>query len=65
VVDKIVPALLQPYLLENHHLTNSPSIGIAVSPEHGHDIKTLLKHADEAMYQAKNSPHSYHAFYLS
>lgn len=64
VVDKIVPALLQPYLLENYHLTNSPSIGIAVSPEHGHDIKTLLKHADEAMYQAKSSSHSYYAFYV-
>ena len=29
------------------------SIGIAVSPEHGRDLGTLLRHADIAMYQAK------------
>ncbi len=63
VVDKIIPALLQPYLLEGHCITNTASIGIAVSPEHGHDMKSLLKHADAAMYQAKNSPNSDYAFY--
>ncbi|HHO69005.1 MAG TPA: diguanylate cyclase, partial [Gammaproteobacteria bacterium] len=29
------------------------SIGIALYPDHGHEPATLLKHADEAMYQAK------------
>ncbi len=65
VMDKIIPVLLRPYELEGEYITNSPSIGIAVSPEHGHDMKTLLKHADEAMYRAKNSPDSHYAFYSS
>jgi len=31
------------------------SIGIALYPEHGVEEKTLLKHADEAMYFAKRN----------
>jgi diguanylate cyclase (GGDEF)-like protein len=33
------------------HVT--PSIGIALHPEHGADLSTLLRHADAAMYDAK------------
>ncbi len=31
------------------------SIGIATAPEHGRDVKTLVKAADEALYQAKET----------
>ena len=41
--------------LEGHDVSISTSIGIAVFPKDGIDADTLLKHADLAMYQAKNA----------
>jgi GGDEF domain-containing protein len=45
----------------NHPITHGglefhsrPSIGLAVFPDDGADVATLLKHADTAMYQAKS-----------
>ena len=37
----------------NHSVT--VSIGISLYPKNGHDPETLLKAADQAMYEAKNS----------
>jgi diguanylate cyclase (GGDEF)-like protein len=36
-----------------HHRMISASIGVAALPEHGTDMKTLLRAADEALYEAK------------
>lgn len=53
VADKIVKRLSQPYLLDQHQLHSSSSIGISLFPEHGSDVDTLMRHADIAMYHAK------------
>ena len=53
VAKKISHALCQPIDLGNHGLTVSTSIGVAVYPEHGSEEEALLKHADAAMYHAK------------
>ncbi|WP_339526447.1 sensor domain-containing protein [Pseudomonas sp. EA_35y_Pfl2_R111] len=55
VAEKIIAALSAPYLLEGHTLTSTPSLGIAVHPEHGQSELQLVRHADEAMYVAKRS----------
>jgi diguanylate cyclase (GGDEF)-like protein/PAS domain S-box-containing protein len=55
VAKKICHALCQPIDLGKHGLTVTTSIGIAVYPEHGSEEEALLKHADAAMYHAKES----------
>ncbi|MDP4030605.1 MAG: diguanylate cyclase [Gallionella sp.] len=53
VAEKIRAALNRPFELMPHKLAISCSIGIALYPEHGNDGIELSKHADIAMYQAK------------
>lgn len=53
VAEKIRAALNRPFELMPHKLAISCSIGIALYPEHGNDGVELSKHADIAMYQAK------------
>lgn len=55
VGEKIRHSLNQPFVISDKRLEISSSIGVAVYPEHGNDEKTLLKHADIAMYYAKES----------
>ncbi len=59
IARKIFSALEQPVDLEALSLTASASLGIARYPEHGQDASTLLRHADIAMYQAKQSRSGY------
>lgn len=53
--DKIRAALHQPFMIEERNLQISASIGIAIFPDHGGEIGELLRHADHAMYQAKEA----------
>lgn len=53
VACKILEALRAPFQLKNHELVISASIGISLSPMDGDDVATLIKHADLAMYRAK------------
>ncbi len=53
--EKILQGLLQPFVLEQHTLQISASIGMAIYPDDGADAAILMKHADIAMYQVKES----------
>jgi diguanylate cyclase (GGDEF)-like protein len=53
VADKIRLAVNEPSSIEGHSIAVSASIGIARYPEDGSDMLELSKHADQAMYRAK------------
>ncbi len=53
VAKKILDALRLPFVIEQHQLQISCSIGVAIYPEHGSNEITLSDNADAAMYYAK------------
>lgn len=44
----------QPYKLSNYTVHSTPSMGISIYPDNGDTVTSLLKHADTAMYYAKD-----------
>jgi diguanylate cyclase (GGDEF)-like protein/PAS domain S-box-containing protein len=55
VAEKLMTALNQPYPLEGQPVVSTPSIGISIYPDDGNQMDDLMKHADAAMYKAKQS----------
>jgi diguanylate cyclase (GGDEF)-like protein/PAS domain S-box-containing protein len=53
--DMLRALLAQPMFLDNQRLQITPSIGIALIPDHGSTSADLLKRADIALYRAKDS----------
>jgi diguanylate cyclase (GGDEF)-like protein len=53
VASRILASLQKPIVVEGHEITATVSIGIAVYPDDGEDVETLVKHADRALYHAK------------
>ncbi len=53
VAERITEVLREPFLLHDHRVVISPSIGIAIFPDHGKSAEDLIKKSDTAMYRAK------------
>ncbi|WP_254458090.1 bifunctional diguanylate cyclase/phosphodiesterase [Xanthomonas sacchari] len=53
VAERLLLALAEPLVVGQVTLHPSASIGVAMFPDDGHDIETLLRHADLAMFRAK------------
>jgi diguanylate cyclase (GGDEF)-like protein/PAS domain S-box-containing protein len=53
--DKILEMIRSPHRVDEHDLHVTASIGIVTYPDDGTDAETLMKHADFAMYHAKDS----------
>jgi len=49
----IIQGFAQPLKIQGHALVLTPSLGIAMAPNHGITPEVLLRHADAAMYAAK------------
>ncbi len=63
IAQKIIASLKQPFSIEGHELYASMSIGIAIFPDDGDNIETLIKHADIAMYHAKDHGRNDYKFF--
>jgi len=62
VADKLMEALEEPITVQNLPLVVEASIGIALYPDDGTDVDTLLRAADVAMYTAKEEKTGYGFF---
>ena len=65
VANTIMQAVARPVRQGNHSVSLSVSIGIAIFPNDGDDLDTLLKHADVAMYHAKQNGRNAFSFFNS
>ena len=63
MAEKILAVLRQPFLIGEHSITISASIGIAICPQHGEEVNLLLKNADAAMYSAKHAGRDAYRFF--
>ena len=54
-LDRLLNAIAQPIIVKNKSHTISASIGVSIYPLDNEDPDTLLRHADQAMYVAKQS----------
>ncbi|MCG7955606.1 MAG: EAL domain-containing protein, partial [Candidatus Thiodiazotropha endolucinida] len=55
VANKILDCFRQPFRVGRREIHISTSIGISLYPEHSTDREHLVRHADTAMYQAKEA----------
>ncbi|HNB05932.1 MAG TPA: EAL domain-containing protein [Thauera aminoaromatica] len=63
VAAKIVDVITRPLEVRGHALRVGGSVGVAVYPFQAHDEESLLRHADLAMYHAKESGGNRHQLF--
>ena len=63
ITQRLLQAFQKTLTVGGHALRVTPSIGIALFPQHGEDAGTLLQHADTAMYEAKREGRNAFSFY--
>jgi diguanylate cyclase (GGDEF)-like protein len=65
VATRILSLVSEPVTIGGQSVWNACSIGIAVFPDDGDEISTLVKNADSALYYAKNKSRGQYEFYRS
>lgn len=63
IAENVVVQIGLPYLIAEHDLYISPSIGITLYPDNNDSIDLILKRADTAMYHAKDAGRNTYRFY--
>ncbi|GLO60687.1 hypothetical protein MACH09_11950 [Vibrio sp. MACH09] len=63
VLQRLLQAAMRPINIDGHRLQVSTSIGVTLYPQDGVDADLLMRHADQAMYVAKQTgKNRYHFF---
>ncbi len=65
VAEKIIQSMSKPFLIHQHDLGITPSIGIAIYPNDGVNPDSLMQCADSAMYRAKRTGHNTFCFFTA
>ncbi|OLN23547.1 hypothetical protein BTO30_03735 [Domibacillus antri] len=63
IADRIIQNIQVPWNLNGHEFITTSSIGIALFPNDGLDMDTLLAHADQALYQSKEKGRNMYHFF--
>jgi len=63
LADKLLTVIREPILIQDYHLNTTASIGIAIYPDDGEERNEIVKHADSAMYHAKERGKDNYQFY--
>jgi len=64
VLERVLVEVGRPVVLDGREFQVGASLGAAVHPQDGDDAETLLKHADVAMYAAKNRGRNNFQFFI-
>ena len=65
VAGKLIESISAEVSIDGHKLSVSPSIGISLYPQDGDTTGDLVRHADAAMYHAKNNGRGNYQFFKS
>jgi len=63
VARRVVLAVSEPFELSSHSVDIGASIGVAIAPNHGASIESLMRAADIAMYRAKSRGGGQHCLF--
>lgn len=63
IISRITAALSLPFVIENHELRITCSIGVSIYPHNGHTPEVLVKHAELAMYHGKENGRNNYQFF--
>lgn len=63
IADKLLRSTAEPHVIDGREIVITASLGVSVFPNDADDANTLLKHADIAMYRAKELGKNTHQFY--
>ncbi len=65
IAERILHLFKEPFQIADREMFITTSIGIAFYPDDGHDVESLLKNADTAMYKAKDAGKNTFRYYSS